>query len=146
MRSPFLLLWFPSLATYEPRAKDHMPQPFLKLALDIRFHACSVMSDSLRSHRPEPTWLLFDNSFQAWILEWVAISSSADLPNPGVEPVSPSLAGGCFTTEPPGNPEPKIKFCLVEHKLLLHYDLKRERVLSPLCYPSLPAKMYCQQL
>ena len=83
MRSPFLLLWFPSLATYEPRAKDHMPQPFLKLALDIRFHAFSVMSDSLRSHRPEPTWLLFHNSFQAWILEGVAISSSGDLPNPG---------------------------------------------------------------
>ena len=26
-------------------------------------------------------------------------------PNPGVEPVSPTLAGGLFTTEPPGKPE-----------------------------------------
>ena len=27
-----------------------------------------------------------------------------DLPNPGIEPVSPSLAGRFFTTEPPGKP------------------------------------------
>ena len=25
-----------------------------------------------------------------------------DLPGPGIEPVSPALAGGFFTTEPPG--------------------------------------------
>ena len=30
--------------------------------------------------------------------------SPRDLPNPGVEPVSPELAGGFFTTEPPGKP------------------------------------------
>ena len=38
---------------------------------------------------------------QARILEWVAISSPGDLPNLGVEPVSPALAGEFFTTEPP---------------------------------------------
>ena len=27
-----------------------------------------------------------------------------DLPGPGIEPVSPALAGGFFTTEPPGKP------------------------------------------
>ena len=39
------------------------------------------------------------------ILEWVAISSPGDLPDPGIEPMSlasPALAGGFFTTEPPG--------------------------------------------
>ena len=38
------------------------------------------------------------------MLEWVAISSSRDLPDQGVEPVSPASsarAGGFFTTEPP---------------------------------------------
>ena len=30
--------------------------------------------------------------------------SSGDLPDPGIEPMSPSLAGGFFTTEPPGKP------------------------------------------
>ena len=27
-----------------------------------------------------------------------------DLPDPGIEPVSPTLTGGFFTTEPPGKP------------------------------------------
>ena len=27
-----------------------------------------------------------------------------DLPGPGLEPVSPALAGGFLTTEPPGSP------------------------------------------
>ena len=46
--------------------------------------------------------------FQARILERVAISYSRDLPHPGSEPVFPgfpashALAGGFFTTVPPG--------------------------------------------
>ena len=36
--------------------------------------------------------------FQARILECVAISFSRDLPDPGIEPMSPALAGGFFTT------------------------------------------------
>ena len=36
---------------------------------------------------------------QARILEWVAISLlQGDLPDPGIEPVSPALAGGFFTS------------------------------------------------
>ena len=31
-------------------------------------------------------------------------SSPGDLFNPGIKPVSPVLAGGFFTTEPPGKP------------------------------------------
>ena len=30
--------------------------------------------------------------------------SLGDLPNPGIELESPALAGGFFTTEPPGKP------------------------------------------
>ena len=30
--------------------------------------------------------------------------SPGDLPDPGIEPVSPILASGFFTTEPPGKP------------------------------------------
>ena len=45
---------------------------------------------------------------QAKPLEWVAISSSGDLPDPGIEPVSlasPTLAGGFFiTSTTPGKP------------------------------------------
>ena len=40
---------------------------------------------------------------QARTLEWDAIfPPPGELPNPGIEPASPALAGGFFTTEPPG--------------------------------------------
>ena len=48
--------------------------------------------------------------FQAGMLDWVAISSSGDLPNPGIKHTSPELAGGFFTTEPPGKPHMLPKF------------------------------------
>ena len=42
---------------------------------------------------------------QARLLKWFAISfSSGFLPNPGIEPESPALAGMFFTTEPSGKP------------------------------------------
>ena len=45
------------------------------------------------------------NSCGAWAkLLW----GMWDLPRPGIEPVSPALAGGFFTTEPPGKPARRI--------------------------------------
>ena len=34
----------------------------------------------------------------------LAFPSPGELPDPGIEPESPALAGGFFTTEPPGKP------------------------------------------
>jgi len=53
-----------------------------------------------------PTRLLCSwDFFQSRILEWIAISFSGDLPNPGIEPIQithiSALAGKIFTTEPP---------------------------------------------
>ena len=42
---------------------------------------------------------------QARTLEWVAISLSRDLPDLEIKLASPALAGGFFTTEPPGKPK-----------------------------------------
>ena len=45
--------------------------------------------------------------FQARILEWLPFPIPGDLPEPGIEPmslVSPALAGGFFTSAPPGKP------------------------------------------
>ena len=42
---------------------------------------------------------------QARILEWVAIPFSRDLLDPRIKPVTPALAGGFFTIEPPGKPK-----------------------------------------
>ena len=60
--------------------------------------------------------------FRARILEWVAISFSKDLLDPGVELASPALAGGFFTMEPPGKPHqmsstPQIILSLIKYLL-----------------------------
>ena len=50
---------------------------------------------------------------QARILEWLAISFSRDLPDPGIKPefpAYPALAGGLFTTEPLGSPDRGLLF------------------------------------
>ena len=47
----------------------------------------------------------------ARILEWVDISSfreSSRPRDPGIDPMSPALAGGFFTGEPPGKPKDYI--------------------------------------
>ena len=46
---------------------------------------------------------------------WNGLSfpSPGDLPNTGIEPTSPALAGGFFTTEPPGKPSATI-VCVCE--------------------------------
>ena len=40
--------------------------------------------------------------------------SPGDLPNPAIEPTTPALAGGFFTTEPPGKPNSPLQFSLVQ--------------------------------
>ena len=44
---------------------------------------------------------------QARILEWVAISFSRDLPDPGIEPGSPALQADALLSEAPGKLLPK---------------------------------------
>ena len=41
--------------------------------------------------------------------------SPGDLPNPGIEPTAPALAGGLLSTEPPRKPLPATAFCPVAH-------------------------------
>ena len=38
------------------------------------------------------------------MLEWVAISFSMDLPDPGIEHQSPALQADSLSSEPPGKP------------------------------------------
>ena len=59
---------------------------------------CDPMDSSLTGSSVHGT-------FQARMLEWVAISFSGDLPNPRTEAVSPALAGRFFIIEPPGKPQ-----------------------------------------
>ena len=43
--------------------------------------------------------------FPARVLEWVAIAFSRGLPNPGIEPRSPTLQADALPSEPPGKPQ-----------------------------------------
>ena len=42
--------------------------------------------------------------YQARMLEWFAIPSPGDLPNPGIKPGSPAWQAESLATEPPGEP------------------------------------------
>ena len=67
--------------------------------------SCSVVSDSFVTHMDyDPPGSSVHGILQAGKLEWVLFSSPGELPDPGIEPVSPALAGGFFTTEPLGKP------------------------------------------
>ena len=65
----------------------------------------SVLSDSVTPwtvalQAPLSMWIL-----QATILEWVAMPSSGDLPNPGIEPRSLALQADSLSSEPPVKPK-----------------------------------------
>ena len=50
--------------------------------------------------------------FQARILKPVPFPTLGDLPNPGMESVSPALSDELFTTEPPGKPSGRFGYSL----------------------------------
>ena len=73
---------------------------------------CSVLLDSCDPMDCSPPGASVLGISQAKILKWLAISFSRGifltqgyLPNPGIEPASPALAGGFFTTAPPRKPQ-----------------------------------------
>ena len=85
----------------------HLPKclcQFMLLSQTV-WWSCSVVSDSLPPTDCGPPGSSVHGILQTGALEWVATSSSGDLPNPGIKPTSPAspaLAGGFFTTESPG--------------------------------------------
>ena len=63
--------------------------------------SCPTLCDPMDCSPPDST---VHGILEARILEWVAISCSRGSSDPGTEPRSPALAGGFFTTMPPGKP------------------------------------------
>ena len=59
-------------------------------------HSCPTLCD--------PVDYTVHGILQARILEWVAFHFSRDLPNPGIEPRSPTLQADSSPAEPPGKP------------------------------------------
>ena len=84
------------------------------------------MSDSLPPHGLQPTRLLC-----SWDLPGkntgvgLPFPPPGDLPDPGIEPASPELAGGFFSTETPGKPN------LFDKPLL---SLKEVTLQEPICF------------
>ena len=66
--------------------------------------------------------------FQARVLEWIAISFSRDLPDPGIEPGSHALQADALPSEPPGKPQ-RTNTCLLLDILLFCWEKK----CGPLC-------------
>ena len=86
----------------------------------------SVMSDFLSPHGVHVACQapLVYGILQARILEWVAISFSRDLPDPGIEPRSFALKADSLPSEPPGKPNMLLRFVIVflprsKHLLLM---------------------------
>ena len=61
----------------------------------LSLQSCPTLCDAMDQSPPGSS---VHAILQAKILEWVAMPSSRELPDPGIEPLSPALAGGFFTT------------------------------------------------
>ena len=72
-------------------------------------HARSIMSDSFETlwtvACQAPLSMEFSRP-EYW--RGLPFPSPGDLPDPGIEPKSPALAGGFFTTEPPGKAQAQL--------------------------------------
>ena len=79
----------------------------------VCMHACSVMSDSATQWTVACQAPLSRGFFRQEYWNGLPFPSPGDHPDPGIEPMSPAapvLAGGFFTTQPPGKPH--IKICM----------------------------------
>ena len=67
------------------------------------FHTSYFYSEIAQSYATlcDPIDYTVHEILQARILEWVAVPLSRDLPNPGIEPRSPSLQEDSLPAEPP---------------------------------------------
>ena len=128
-------------------------QPPGRLSSNLLLLSHSVMSDSLWPHGLQHARLLCPWIFQARILNGLPFPSPGNLPNPGIEPlspVSPGLAGRFFTTEPPKSSYPKpigwafpLTVSLPQSSLLLlgiSLQNKWEARLVLLCFPEIVLK------
>ena len=95
--------WSPEEATYIDIAERRFC-----LRRQLSLCMCAQSCPTLRPHGLQPLRLLCPWNILGMNTEVGCHGhSSGDLPDPGMEltsPVSPALAGGFFTTEPPGKP------------------------------------------
>ena len=83
-------------------------------SIPLLLFSCSVMSDSFAitwtvTHQA-PLSMGFPRQ-DYW--NGLPFPSPGDLPNPGIDPASPAVAGGFFTTEPPGSGKNLLFSCIL---------------------------------
>ena len=124
-------------------------QPPLLLLLLVN-HSGSVVSYSFATPWNVACWAPLSMEFpRQEYLSGLPFLPPGDLPNPGMEPLSPALAGELFTTEQPGFPEPDFSSMKVfsfsfpevkwSHSVmsdsLRPHRLKPARILCPWDFP-----------
>ena len=91
-------------------------------------HAAASGGSSLVAVRGFASWwllLLWSTGSRACELQWLRLMGLVPLghtwsfPGPGMEPVTPALAGGLLTTGPPGSPPENFIVIEVEFKWAL---------------------------
>ena len=80
---------------------DWRDRPSLTDFMCVYAQSCPTLSEPINCGPPGSS---VHGIFQARILEQVAFPPPGDLPDPGIKPTSPALAGGFFTIGPPGKP------------------------------------------
>ena len=90
-----ILFWYSNCQSKE--SVSSVPFPFLKLLYCMFFYQfmCAESFPTLcgpREFSRQDNW------------SGLPFSTPGDLPNPGIEPMSPALTGGFFTAELPGKP------------------------------------------
>ena len=107
---------------------------FLSMYYRLKFENCAVTSSESKV-LIAPSCLTLCNSMdcsspgssvheilQARILEWVAIPFSRDLPDPGIEPGSPTLQADSLLSEPRGK-QPSTQILVSKY----HFPIKETR-------------------
>ena len=103
--SPFLPHFFFPLE----RSFIHSPQFPLMVCMHAKLlQSCQTLCDPMDYSRPGS---FVHGIHQARILEWVAMPSSRDLPDPGIESLS-LAAPAFFTAEPPWKAPLMVTFCV----------------------------------
>ena len=132
----FIHMTYPCLLHPMYLLESHGPRSDLNYMCCVL--SCSVVSDSLWPHGLQPIRLLCSCGFskqEYW--SGLPFPSPGNLPDPWTEPTSPDLAGGFFTTVPPGKPI-WITPPLIMMRLICHWScLCREVKLKPFLFSSL---------
>ena len=90
---------FPPGVIFDTRDGGHTSRLCTQLLSCLVVQSCLTLCNPMDYSPPASS---VHGISQARILEWLPFPSPGDLPNPGIPPKSPALAGRFFTSEPPG--------------------------------------------